>query len=182
MILPRRPLKPRTFRIPAGQSVTIGGVARVDVLESPTATLYLTAWISDQVVCHMGKTDGAAERYAKHAGTKLMPPVGGEERFATFPALRGVEVEVTGDSWRQSSVDVAISGLGWVGVGLVGTAKLKVWAPPGVAVTSRDALMPDMAHDLERPGFGAAMAQAGDEGDGKQKKGAGGKGGKPKRR
>lgn len=91
MILPRRPLKPRTFRIPAGQSVTIGGVARVDVLESPTATLYLTAWISDQVVCHMGKTDGAAERYAKHAGTKLMPPVGGEERFATFPALRGWE-------------------------------------------------------------------------------------------
>lgn len=29
----RRPLKLRTFRIAAGQSVTIGGLARIDVLE-----------------------------------------------------------------------------------------------------------------------------------------------------
>ena len=44
------------------QSVLIGGVARVDVLECPGATLYLSVFASDAIVCHFGKTDGAEER------------------------------------------------------------------------------------------------------------------------
>jgi hypothetical protein len=48
-----------------------------------------------------------------------------------------------------------------VGVGVSGTAALRVWAPPGVAVTTHDALVPDMARDLERPGFGMALTDAG---------------------
>lgn len=52
-------------------------------------------------------------------------------------------------------------GLGWVGVGVNGVAALRVWAPPGVAITTHDALVPDLARDLERPGFGAALTDAG---------------------
>lgn len=62
MVLPKRPLKPRTFRIGSGQTVTIGGLARVDVLQSPGATLYLSVFVSDEVVCHLGKTETADER------------------------------------------------------------------------------------------------------------------------
>lgn len=40
----------------------IGGLARIDVLESPGATLYLTVFASDEIGCHMGKTDTAEER------------------------------------------------------------------------------------------------------------------------
>ena len=157
MLLPKRPLKPRTFRLGIGQSVAIGGVARVDVVSCPGATMYLTVWVSDEVVCHMGKTEGADERYLKHAGVKLSPPVGSEERMESFPALKATEAVAQGDSWKESSVDVAIAGLGWVAVGVGGEAKLNVWAPPGVAITTREAMLPDFARELERPGFGRVI-------------------------
>ncbi|KAL4422880.1 hypothetical protein ABPG75_009077 [Micractinium tetrahymenae] len=161
MVLPRRPLKPRTFRIGAGQTVMIGGLARVDVVGCPGATLYLSVFVSDEIGCHLGKTEGADARYQLHAGSRLAPPLGGAERMASFPALQPTEVEVAGDSWKASSVDVAIAGLGWVGVGVGGTAELRVWAPPGVAITTHDALVPDFAKELERPGFGLALTDAG---------------------
>ena len=44
--------------------------------------------------------------------------------------------------------------MGWVAVGVSGSAQLRVWAPPGVAVTSRNALIPDFSSQLERPGLG----------------------------
>ncbi|KAI3430584.1 hypothetical protein D9Q98_005177 [Chlorella vulgaris] len=176
MVLPKRPLKPRTFRIGSGQTVTIGGLARLDVLQSPGATLYLSVFVSDEVVCHLGKTETADERYRLHAGTKLTPPLGGEERMGSFPPLQPTEVKLTGDTWKASSIDVAIAGLGWVGVGTCGDAALRVWAPPGVAVTTHDALVPDYARDLERPGFGAALVDTGkgrSEGQPRQGKGGG---------
>lgn len=44
------------------QTVMIGGLARVDVLEHPGATLYLSVFVSDEVGCHLGKTETAQER------------------------------------------------------------------------------------------------------------------------
>ncbi|GAB4820166.1 hypothetical protein N2152v2_007212 [Parachlorella kessleri] len=157
MVLPKRQLRPRTYRIAAGQTVMVGALARVDVLSCPGATLYLTLWASDEVGCHFGKTEGADERYAKHAGTKLVPPLGGVERMEAFPPLQPTDVVVQGDSWRESSRDVAIAGLGWIAVGVKGEANLRVWAPKGVAITMHDALVPDYARDLERPGFGSLL-------------------------
>ena len=40
----------------------LGALARIDVLRCPGATIYLTAWLSDQIPCHLGKTDAADER------------------------------------------------------------------------------------------------------------------------
>lgn len=63
MLQPRRALKGRTFRISPGKSVLLGGLARIDVVSQERgATLYLTPWISDEVACYMGKTEGVAER------------------------------------------------------------------------------------------------------------------------
>lgn len=64
MLLPRRRLKPRTFRASVGQTIFVGGVLRIDVQSSPGATLYVTVWASDELVCHFGKTDSADERLA----------------------------------------------------------------------------------------------------------------------
>lgn len=153
LLLPRRPLTPRTYRIGVGQSVTIGGISRVDVLECPGATMYLTVWVSEQVVCHLGKTDLAENLLSKHHGTKLIPPIGDEQRINSFPSLQPTEVTVHGSNWKKCDVDVAIAGVGWVGIGLNGDALLRVWAPPGVAVTTRDALVPDFAKELQKPGF-----------------------------
>lgn len=99
--------------------------------------------------------------------------------MASFPALVATNVEVEGGSWRESSMDMAIAGLGWIGVGVVGAAALRVWAPPGVAVTTRAALVPDFARDLERPGYSAAAAPPA---AGKTSRGGGGGGGAGRRR
>ena len=62
LLLPKRRLKPRTFRAAEGQTVFVGGVLRMDVLRCPGATMYLTVWASDDLVCHFGKTEGADDR------------------------------------------------------------------------------------------------------------------------
>lgn len=62
-LLPRSRLRARTFRAAAGQTVLIGGLARIDVVEAPGATLYLTVWASSDIVCHFGKSEGADERW-----------------------------------------------------------------------------------------------------------------------
>ncbi len=46
----------------------VGGLARIDVLESPGATLYLTVFASDEIGCHMGKTETAEERCVARRG------------------------------------------------------------------------------------------------------------------
>lgn len=75
LVLPRRPLRPRTFRVGVGATVSIGGLARVDVLEGSPTTIYLTVWVSEDVPTHLGKTVNAEELYAKHIGAALKPPV-----------------------------------------------------------------------------------------------------------
>ena len=62
MLLPKKRLKPRTFRAAVGQTVFIGGLVRIDVTESPGATLYITVWASDELICHFGRTEAADER------------------------------------------------------------------------------------------------------------------------
>ena len=62
MLLPRRQLKPRTYRMLAGQTVFMGGLARFDIVRIPGQTVYLTIWASDEVACHYGRTDKAEDR------------------------------------------------------------------------------------------------------------------------
>jgi len=45
-----------------GQTVFVGGLARLDVLGCSGATLYLTIWASSDIPCHYGKVDCAEER------------------------------------------------------------------------------------------------------------------------
>ena len=39
-------------------------------------------------------------------------------------------------------------------IGLEGEASFRAWAPPGVAITTRDALLPKFADVFQRPGLG----------------------------
>ncbi|KAL6785331.1 hypothetical protein ACKKBG_A03405 [Auxenochlorella protothecoides x Auxenochlorella symbiontica] len=159
MLQPRRALKGRTFRISPGKSVLLGGLARIDVVSQERgATLYLTPWISDEVACYMGKTEGVAERRQKHLGKRLSPPTA--KSGPTFPELVPTTLHLQGSEWIRSTRDVAIAGLGWVGVGVSGAAELTVWTPPGVKVSVREPLARSLAKDMERPGLGAALGEA----------------------
>ena len=154
-VLPRKRLAPRTYRAEIGSSIHIGGLARIDVVDSPQRTLYLTVWASHDVPTHYmvrGEGGKADDFYEKHAGGKLSPPVG-EHRAAQLGEWGCRTVSVYGESWQRSDRDISIGGLGWVGVGCIGNASFKVWTHEGVQVETRESLVPDMGRDLLRPGF-----------------------------
>jgi hypothetical protein len=88
-LLPARRLKPRTWRIPAGTTILAGGLVRLDVLEAPGPTLYVTLFASDTVGCYAGKTAVAEERRRAHAGGLLVPPYGQAALEAAAMAGKG---------------------------------------------------------------------------------------------
>jgi hypothetical protein len=57
-LLPTKPLVPRTFRLPAGNTILMGGLARIDVIDHPGGTIYLTVWASTYINLHMGGSGG----------------------------------------------------------------------------------------------------------------------------
>lgn len=63
LLHPKRRLQPRTYRIPEGHTLLVGGVARLDILQLPGATFYLTVFASSAVACHLSKTENVADRY-----------------------------------------------------------------------------------------------------------------------
>ncbi|MEW5302007.1 MAG: hypothetical protein WDW36_004821 [Sanguina aurantia] len=133
-ILPSKPLKGRTFRIGAGNTLCIGGLVRLDIVDAPGSSIYLTIFVSHDVDLH--------------------------ERLLQLPGLQPRELTVLGNSWQRSSVDIAIAGLGWVAIGCDGASEFKVWTYPGVGVTKHDALIPDFADIFERPGFSNLLSKA----------------------
>lgn len=62
-------------------------------------------------------------------------------------------------------------GLGWVSVGVNGSAELKVWVPEGVSVTLHDALIPDYAKVWHKPGFSAMLPKPSKKAQAKKLKG-----------
>ncbi|CAL5012687.1 unnamed protein product [Urochloa decumbens] len=159
MVEIRKELRPRSFRVKVGQSVHIGGLARLDVLKSSAQTIYVTVWASSNVPLHLGKTENADELRDRHFGIRLQPPIG-PERVNELGPWTERRIEVSGASWDANSMDIAVSGLGWYSLGLKGTATVSLWTFEGIGVTERDAMILHRAQFLERPGFWLPIAIA----------------------
>lgn len=178
-LMPNGRLRPRTWRMAAGQTLLLGGVVRVEVVESAASgggAVYLTAWLSGEVPCHMSKTERAIEIFEKDRGSELWPPLT-PEAAEELGELVPTDVVVEGDNWMHPQTDVSVAGLGWVAVGIKGRATLRVWAPQGAAVTTRSpALVADTAERWERPGRsvlikkGTKASKKGRAGSGKRHK------------
>uniref|UniRef100_A0A0A9G6V0 Uncharacterized protein n=1 Tax=Arundo donax TaxID=35708 RepID=A0A0A9G6V0_ARUDO len=63
------------------------------------------------------------------------------------------QFKVSGTSWEVNSMDIAIAGLGWFGVGLKGKAVLGLWTYDGVDVVPRSSLVHERATIFEEAGF-----------------------------
>uniref|UniRef100_A0A0E0HRC6 Uncharacterized protein n=1 Tax=Oryza nivara TaxID=4536 RepID=A0A0E0HRC6_ORYNI len=169
MVEIRKELRPRCFRVKAGQSVHIGGLTRLDVLKASVQTIYITVWASPSVSLHLGKTENAEELRDKHFGIRLQPPIR-PERVAELGHWTERQIDVSGVSWDVNSMDIAISGLGWYSLGLKGNATVAVWTFDGIDVTRRDAMILHRAQFLERPGFWLPIAIANAIGEETRKK------------
>ncbi|KAL2329126.1 hypothetical protein Fmac_022553 [Flemingia macrophylla] len=145
-------LKPRTYRIKAGNSIHIAGLLRLDIEETSLDTIYVTVWASPYLPLHMGKIENACKMFQDHFGRQLQPPIG-ESRVQELGNWVRREFHVSGNSWESSSVDIAAAGLGWFAIGLKGDAVLGVWSYEGVDVVLRNSLIPYRSHTFEVAGF-----------------------------
>ncbi|KAL6493903.1 GTP-binding protein BRASSINAZOLE INSENSITIVE PALE GREEN 2, chloroplastic [Orobanche gracilis] len=148
----RKELRPRTFRIKAGQSIHVGGLVRLDLDQASVVTIYVTVWASPSVSLHLGKIENADEIRNKHGGIRLQPPVG-VERVSELGEWVRRDIKASGSSWDVNSVDVSVTGFGWFSLGLKGEANLTLWIYDGIHFTLREPLVLDRAPFLERPGF-----------------------------
>lgn len=148
----RKEMRPRTYRVMAGDTIHVGGLVRLDVRSISASSMYITVWGSTFLICHFAKMHKADEIFKKHVGARLQPPLT-KERVDELGPWVETPITITGDTWDKNSVDVVIAGMGWFGVGLKGTADLSVWTHEGVGITTRTALIPDKAQYFEKAGF-----------------------------
>lgn len=67
-------------------------------------------------------------RYQQNMGSMLAPPLRAEHSLGPLVPHR---VTVQGNSWKESSTDIAIAGVGWLGIGTSGSAGFDVWTHDG---------------------------------------------------
>ncbi|XJS11734.1 ribosome biogenesis GTPase YqeH [Aerococcaceae bacterium WGS1372] len=104
-VLPQKEIKPKTFQLNEGQTIFLGGLARVDLIKSEASKSAVTFYVSNDLYLHRTKTDNADVLYEQHIGELLSPP--NKEGNEHLPKLTQETYHLNGDE------DISISGLGW---------------------------------------------------------------------
>ncbi|QEA30725.1 ribosome biogenesis GTPase YqeH [Secundilactobacillus malefermentans] len=130
IVTPQKSIKPKVYQLNEGQTLFFGGVARFDYENGPKNGF--TVYAENNLYIHRTKLENADSLYEAQLG-KLLSPPSTEEDIEAFPKLVRHEFKTAKKS------DLVIEGLGWVTVpeGVV----VAGWAPEGVAVILRDAMI-----------------------------------------
>ena len=128
-VSPKKEIKPKTYQLNPEQTLFLGGLGRFDFIAGEKQGF--TAFFDNELKLHRTKLEGASACYDKHLGPLLTPPNSKEKE--EFPKLVEHVFNI------KDKTDLVISGLGWIRV--TGTAKVAVWAPEGVAVVARKAII-----------------------------------------
>ncbi|WP_439424737.1 ribosome biogenesis GTPase YqeH [Oenococcus alcoholitolerans] len=100
-LLPKKEIKPRTFQMPAGQSLFFGGIFWIDLLgENKTS---FTAYFDNQVNFHRRKTEGALDYFNSESSRQAHPMLKDNNYKLTVQKLK-----------IPKGYDLAISGFGWI--------------------------------------------------------------------
>ncbi|MFT9848591.1 ribosome biogenesis GTPase YqeH [Aneurinibacillus sp. REN35] len=130
LVMPDKPIKPKTYQLNAEQTLFVGGLARVDFIKGERQPFVF--YVSNQLNLHRTKLANADELYAKHKGEMLTPP--GRD------AAELIEWEKFTFKVPAGRHDIVISGLGWIALHGKG-ANVEVHVPKGVAAGIRPSLI-----------------------------------------
>ncbi|RRG18856.1 ribosome biogenesis GTPase YqeH [Weissella viridescens] len=128
-VSPQKELKPRTYQLNPGQTIFAGALARFDFVQGEKGGF--TAYFENNLMLHRTKLEKADAFYDQHAGELLAPPEA--DHLKDLPPLQRHEFKTT------QKTDIVIDGLGWVTV--PANAVVAAWAPKGVSVLSRKAMI-----------------------------------------
>mmetsp|Transcript_103871 Transcript_103871/g.332933 ORF Transcript_103871/g.332933 Transcript_103871/m.332933 type:complete len:790 (+) Transcript_103871:96-2465(+) len=133
-----------TLKMQAGESLHLGGLARMDVIDG--LPFQFTCFRPKGMKVHMCKTRESRRAEQRFGGKTLTPP----KTVDRFEELRSTWVQHSfsckGAGWNNAGCDIVVSGLCWIAVTGCGKSTVDVWAPEGVDVYVReDPLMPHEA-------------------------------------
>ena len=169
-----RRIEPISFRLSAGKCVLIGGLACVELVGDSKPFLF-TFFVANEIKLHPTDSSKANDVLTKHVGTMLTPPLPpGPQRLEQLGELESHEIDIEGDSWKQASADIALTGLGWISVTGPGVAHVKISVPEGTGVSVRPPLMPfDVWETASRYTGGRSIRKSRKTRRGKRKGGVG---------
>lgn len=127
LITPKKEIKARTYQLNSGQTLYIGGLARIDFIKGDKQPF--VCYFSNDVPIHRTKLENADSLYKEHIGELLSPPC--KESLNILPALTTSTMRI-----QQSGTDIVIPGLGWVTI-VNGEATVTVHSPKEVSPSLR---------------------------------------------
>jgi ribosome biogenesis GTPase A len=139
-VVPKKRGQHVSLRMGEGQSLLLGGLARVH-MRSGRPFLF-TLYLANAVAVHPTRTDKVDEVLAKHVGGMLTPPASAE-RLAALGQFEEHEVRIAGRGWNEAAIDLVLPGLGWIAVTGAGECTVGVSLPRPVRVVTREPLLPE---------------------------------------
>ena len=152
------PIQPRSFLLSVGQSIFLGGLGRLDIIEGPTEQvdyespnwhrrfkILVTAFVADDLPIHIVLTQDADSFYSEALAADILgapSTLNGTdiERLKDFPELKGKIMMIDGVTTNESSCDIVLSSAGWISLTpkVSEIFKVQAWTPGGRGLTIRD--------------------------------------------
>lgn len=129
-IHPKKEIKQRVYQLNSGQTLFVGGLARLDFVKGDKQSFI--CYFSNDLPIHRTKLENADELYANHIGELLSPP--DEQTMKTLPPLKMQAFRIDNEK-----TDIVFPGLGWISVS--GNVTVKAHSPAGVGVFIRKSLI-----------------------------------------
>lgn len=127
-VVPSRKLKPRGYQLYEDQSISLGGLVRLDLIGGKKVSC--VAYFSERLPLHRGKQEKADRLWETHLNELLSPSMDHDFHDMEVYTTRGA----------QHKIDVVIHGLGWFCIS--GDVKeIKVYVNKNVNVTFRKAMI-----------------------------------------
>ncbi|CAB54438.2 G domain-containing protein [Caenorhabditis elegans] len=148
-VTPRRVLRPHTVLVKPGESLLIGGVARLDIEQVARAgQVLLTTFVNEQLPLNVMPTHECEDFYRKWLGTRaLLVPQGQEAaggRMTSWPGFRGENGEMGRRFEMRGRLkdeggccDIVLSSIGWVMVTSERDVTLSAFTPANKGITAR---------------------------------------------
>lgn len=127
-VIPLKPLKARIYQLYESQTISLGGLVRLDLIGCEKVTC--VAYFGERLPIHRSKQEKANQLWSEHLGELLAPAL--DTNYTDMQTFELMNV--------TEKTDVVIHGLGWFCI--TGKVKeIKVFVPKSGSVTFRKAMI-----------------------------------------
>ena len=129
-VVPYAPINPLIYQLRSSQSIAIGGLARIDLLDCGGLTCVV--YCSNLLTVNRGKQVNRDQLWKRHYGRELSPVVKGAGGLG--------QMKKTTFEYREGKLDICIAGLGWICVSGK-FSRIDVYSAPQIGVHERKVLI-----------------------------------------